>query len=439
MATGSKVEPPQSALERSLDVPVAGPGDSAGQHGGFITWAERTFSSLGNRDFRFLWFGMLLSMGGFQMQMIARGILVYEMTDSQFLTAVVAMGFAPSLLIVSLFGGVLGDRMERRLIIQIGQGTNAIIAGLVAVLVISGSVHWTHLLAVSMVQGAMFALQMPARQAAIPRLVGKERVGNAVALNAMAMSLMNIAAPGIGGVIYHFGGPEAAYLTVTAMMVIAVLVTGMIPKMYPSGDAARQSVLENIKGGFSYARRNRIVRVLLIYSIMLALLSMPFRMLIPVFAKDIYGVEAGGVGLLASMIGIGGVSASILSASLRKGQHRGLVLLSAGIISGVSLLFIAALPFYVVGAIFMIGIGFGETIRWGLGQALIMEETDDEYRSRMMSLLMMSFGLMPIAVLPLGFAVEKLGAQPVVYGMAIVLLAASVLYTIVSKSLRKME
>lgn len=404
-----------------------------------MTWFVRTFSSLDNRNFRFLWLGMLLTMGGFQMQMIARGILVYAITDSAVITSVVAMGFAPSLLVVSLFGGAIGERMERRMLIQFAQAVNALLAGLIAALILMDQIHWVHLFIVSIVQGAMFALQMPARQAAIPGLVGKERVGNAVALNAMAMSLMNVAAPGIAGLIYGLGGASTTYLTITVMMVIAVFITGRIPKMYPSGDARRESVLANIKGGFSYLKQNPLVRVMLIYSTLLALLSMPFRMLIPVFAKDLYGVEPGGVGLIATMVGVGGIAAAVLSASLQKGQHRGLFLLSAGVISGVALFFIGSLPFYWVGAIFMIGIGFGETIRWGLGQALIMEEADDAYRSRMMSLLMMSMGLMPVAVLPLGFAVDEFGAAESALGMAAALIVFSVLFIAMSSRLRKLN
>lgn len=398
-----------------------------------------TFASLDNRNFRFLWFGMLLSMGGFQMQMIARGILVYDLTNDAALTSIVAMGFAPSLLVVSLFGGVLGDRMERRTLIQIAQGVNALAAGFVAFLLIANLVEWWHLLLISLVQGAMFALQMPARQAAIPRLVGKERVGNAVALNAMAMSLTNVAAPGIAGVIYGVSGPEVTYLVVTAMMISAVMVTGMIPKMYPAGDAARKSVVANIKAGFGYLKINPLVRVLLIYSIILALLSMPFRMLVPVFAEDIYGVDPAGVGVFAMMIGVGGFAASLLAAGLRKGQHRGKIFLAGGLVSGLSLIFIGALPWYFVGAFFAIGIGFGETVRWGLGQALIMEETDDEYRSRVMSLMMMSFGLMPAAVVPLGFAVKEYGAQTAVLGMSVVLMVVAVLFYIFSSRIRQMQ
>ena len=126
------------------------------------------------------------------MQMVARGILVYELTDDALITGIVGLGFAPSLLIVSLFGGVLGDRMDRRLIIQLSQIGNGLLAGVVGYLIISGSVVWGHLFAVSVAQGAMFALQMPARQAAIPSLVGKHQLANAFALNAMAMSMMTL-------------------------------------------------------------------------------------------------------------------------------------------------------------------------------------------------------------------------------------------------------
>ena len=117
---------------------------------------KQTFESLGNRDFRFLWYGSLLGMGGFTMQMIARTILVDDLTGSAFLTGLVSMGFAPSMLILALFGGVAGDRIERRLLIQITQIAHGVTALVVAILIIYGVIHWGHLLAVSIFQGANF-------------------------------------------------------------------------------------------------------------------------------------------------------------------------------------------------------------------------------------------------------------------------------------------
>ena len=101
------------------------------------------------------------------------------------------------------------------------------------------------------------------------------------------------------------------------------------------------------------------------------------------------------------------------------------------------MLAMAIFPIYIVAIIFMIGVGFGETIRWGLGQALIMEATDDEYRGRMMSLLMMSFGVLPLAMLPAGYAVDRFGAEATLYGMTILLLVATVIFIVMSPRLRR--
>ncbi|MDP7091131.1 MAG: MFS transporter, partial [Dehalococcoidia bacterium] len=211
-----------------------------------------TFESIiANRDFRMLWFGMVLSMGGFQMQMVARGILAYEMTDDALITGLIGLGFAPSLLVVSIWGGVLGDRMERRTLIQASQAANGLLAGLVGVLLFTDSLAWGHLLGVSVAQGAMFALQMPARQAAIPSLVGKNQLPNAFALNAMAMSMMTLIAPALAGVLYEVIGPKNVYVIVCAVMLIAVIFTSLVPKMPPPSVVA-QSVLENILEGFRY-------------------------------------------------------------------------------------------------------------------------------------------------------------------------------------------
>jgi MFS family permease len=367
-----------------------------------------------NRDFRMIWFGMVLSMGGFQMQMVARGILVYEMTNDPFITGIVGMGFAPSLLIVSLYGGVLGDRVERRLLIQVSQAMNGILAGIVAILMFTGSLAWGHLFAVSVAQGAMFALQMPARQAAIPSMVGKDQLPNAFALNAMAMSMMTLIAPALAGVLYEVIGPENVYVMVCVVMLSAVIFTSLVPKMYPPEDLNKTSVMSNIIGGFKYIGNNKLVLNLLIYSVIVALLSMPFRMLVQVYAKDVYGSEPSDVGMLLTALGLGGLVGTISIANLRKGHRRGWIVLIGAFVAGSSLALIVSVPIYSAGLIGMVGMGLAEQARWALGQSLMMENTSDEYRARVMSVLMMTFGLMPLGMLPLGWAIKEFGARPAV-------------------------
>lgn len=401
---------------------------------------NHTFESvIENRDFRMLWLGMVLAMGGFQMQMVVRGIFVYDLTGDRVITGLVALGFSPSLLIVSLYGGVLGDRMERRLLIQLSQAANGILAAVVAVLMITGNIAWGHLFAVSVAQGAMFAFQMPARQAAIPSLVRKDQLSNAFALNAMAMSIMTLVAPAIGGLLYETIGVEAVYLIVSGIMLIAVVFTSLVPKLYPPVNANGESVLNNIKAGFKYIGSNKLVLNLLIYSVIVALLSMPFRMLVQVYAKDIYGSEGTGVGLLLTATGFGGLIGTVAIANLRRGHHRGWVLLGGAFVAGSGLAVIVGIPIFVAGLIGMIGLGLGEQARWALGQSLMMENTSDEYRARVMSVLMMTFGLMPAGVFPLAYAMDELGGRVAVGISAVLLLVFAVLSVVFMPRLRRIE
>jgi MFS family permease len=383
--------------------------------------------------------GMLLAMAGFQMQMVIRGVLVYDLTNDVIITGIVGMGFAPSLLLVSLFGGVLSDRMDRRLIIQIAQGSNALLAGVVCILIFTGYIHWSHLFFVSLLQGAGFAMQLPARQAAIPDLVGRDNITNAVALNAMAMSFTTLAAPGIGGILYEWIKPEGAYFFVMLLMCASVISTSKVKPLKPPSTDKTVSVMKNIGEGLRYIYSTPLVRIVIINMIFVAILSMPFRMLVQVYAKDVYGSDASNVGYLLAAAGIGGLFGSLAIATLRKQNNRGMIFMVSGIISAAALLLVSGLPFYYVGLISMVLIGLGESGRWALGQGLMMEISDDKYKARVMSVIMMSYGFMPLGILPLGFAIDQIGPQISVAIFGTILMLFSICYLFLAKPLREFK
>jgi len=264
-----------SVAEETRPAESAGSGVTLGQR------VSATFVSLKNRDFLYLWLGTLFMMGGMQMQMVARGYLTYDITDSPFLLGVVNAGFALPMLGLALFGGAIADRMERKRVIQLGQGAAGVIALFVMVSITTGSITWVHLLVASMFQGALFSFLMPARQAIIPGMVGRENLNNAIALSSAAMSITTLVAPAVAGVLYSVIGPGGIYGIVVLMNLAAVGVTGLIGAESRGPTKPSVPMLRDIADGLVHICHSHLVLVLLLMGLATATLAMPFRFLVP--------------------------------------------------------------------------------------------------------------------------------------------------------------
>ncbi|HIA16576.1 MAG TPA: MFS transporter [Dehalococcoidia bacterium] len=396
---------------------------------------RRTFSSLKYREFRFLWLGMLLLMTAMQMQMVVRSYLTYEITSSPFLLGLVNAGFAIPMLSLALFGGAIADRMERKLIIQIGQLVAVVLSLIIGISIATDTVTWMHLLGVSMAQGALFSFLVPARQALIPQLVGKDNLTNAMSLDAAAMSATMLVAPAIGGGLYNVIGPDGVYYLITGCGVLAILFTSAVKTPARDKSRARTAMLGDIKSGLMYVVRSRMVLVLIILGLLTTLLAQPFRFIMPVFVVDVYGKGPESMGLLVTITGVGALIGSLWIASIGK-WHRGLLLLGSGLVSGVALLLVASIPVYLAAAGIMILLGLGDAGRQTLNQVMIMEEVDDEYRGRVMSIFMMIWGMMPLGVLPAGLLAEAVSGQFAVGVMATLLILVTFVLWATQKQLR---
>jgi MFS family permease len=399
---------------------------------------RHTFSSLGNRDFRLLWFGTLFMMGGFQMGMIAQSFLVYEITDSAKILGFVSAGWAVPMLTLTLFGGALADRLERKPIIQAGQAVSAIVAIAVAVAISTGVLEWPHLLVASMFNGIMFAFVGPARQAIIPQIVGEKRISNAIVLNSAAMSTMSLVAPAIAGVLYATIGPEGVYYVMAGMGVIAVSLTTAIHKPAKMAKEVQSAIIKDIKAGLSYVGQNQMILVLLGVMLATVILSMPFQSLLPVFVVDVYGLESEAFGLLVSMAGLGSLVGS-LGIAIIGNWHRGSLVILGGFIASFALALIALIPIYTVAIGLMVLIGLGNIAPMALITALILERADENYRGRMMSIIMLMWGLMPLGVMPLGVAVDAIGGRQTVGIMSAALLVIFSLVLLTQRRLRQLQ
>ena len=397
----------------------------------------KTFASLGNRDFRFLWLGLLLMMGGISMQMVVRGYLTYELTSSPFKLGLVSAGFALPMLTLALFGGAVADRMERKKVIQLGQVTARLLALFIAVSITTGTITWVHLMAASIAQGAMFAFLMPARQAIIPQLVGQENLTNAMALSAAAMSATSLFTPTIAGVVYAAFGPDIVYYLISVIMVVSVILTSFI--RVEGGGPTKPSVpmLSDIKDGLSYIRGSPLVLVLLVMGLITALLAMPFRIgLMPIFIIDVYERGPEALGLMITVSGAGSLLGTMFIATVGA-WRRGMLLIVGSFASAVALLLVALIPVYFAAVGIMLLMGLGDAGRRTVNQALIMEEVEDRYRGRVMGVFMMNFGLMPLGVLPAAAATQVIGPQFTVGILGAMLMGTTLVVLLTQKRLRE--
>ena len=370
-------------------------------------------------------------MSAMQMQMLSRGYLVYDMENSGSLLGLVNVGASIPMLVLPLFGGVLADRVNRKRIIQAGQIVAALIAFSVFVLIRTERIEWFHLLVSSIMQGAVFALMMPARQALIPQLVGKGLLSNALALNTAAMSATTLAAPSVAGVLYGYFGPSNVYLLIGVLSLGSCIATLFVrhrgeieTDVKPhnvQGKGKIKGLLSDITEGLKYVRSQRLIMVLLIMALATTVLAQPFRFLMPIFVVDVYKLGPESMGLLMSVMGLGALVGSIYIAA-HGNKNRGKILLAGSFISGLSLLGVAVIPIYMLAVLFMVPLGLGDASRRTIIMTLIMEKSEERYRGRVMSIFMLNFGLMPLGVLPAGVISDLFGGQVAIGILAVMLI-----------------
>lgn len=404
---------------------------------------RRTFDSLSIPSYRNLWIGFLLQMGAMQMLMLTGGYYVYELTGSESLLGVVVATAAVPAVTLALFGGVVADRMDKKRIIQAAQVVSMGVALFIAASITTGTITWIHLLAASAMQGSVMPLVMPARQAITPQLVGMERLTNAIALNAMVMSLTTMVVPVLAGSLITAIGVESVYYVIAGMYLLAVLFTTRLPKIEVPPRGRQTTVLGDIRDGFSYVFDNRVILILLILSFSTVIFAMPIRFIMPIFAKDVFLVGADGLGMLMSAIGVGSLGGTLVIAFLGKVSRRGLALAAGGILSGLVLLSFAVTSYFapalVGGMVILVFVGAIQAGRMTLTTSLMMEYTTQEYRGRVMSIFGLNMGLMPAGVLPITIAAERLGAPVALAIMAGILIVVATAILLASPRLRRLQ
>ena len=397
-----------------------------------------TLRATQSRDFTLLWLSTMSMVAGYQMQGIAQGYLVYEMTRSARILGLVSGMAAVPVLLLALVGGAFADRVPPKRLVQLGQACSMSLALFVAFSIITESVTWVHLAAAALMQGVAWSFMGPARQAMMPHVLPRNRIANGIALISAGMSAPALVAPAAAGLIYAFVGPEGVYLVVACLGIIAVVLSTSIRADTKPEAGPRGSVASDIVQGVSYIWNKDVVRLLLLTGFVFVFFSAPLQSLLPVLIVEVYKLEAEALGLLVSMSGVGALVGTVVIAGLREGG-RGKLFVGAGALTGAVMVAVGLIPIYGLAVGVIAAAGLGTAGVWSLNQILIMGQIEDRYRGRVMSIFMMNFGLMPFAVLPAGIVADIVGPQPVLAGLGVLIVASSALVLMKERRLRDLR
>ena len=401
--------------------------------------SARTFESLQDRDFRWFFVATLGLNATMNMQMLARGYLVFELTGSYAALGTMALFLSVVMLGFSLYGGVLADRRSKRLVVQVGQIGSAVTSAAVAVLLFADQLRYEHLLIAAMAQGATGGLIFPALQSMPAEIVGLSRLQNAIALNMAGMNTMRLFGPMLGGVMLAIVGAEWVYVLMTALFLLSVVLLLRVPKREPDPAAAgTRGGIEELREGLAYILRTPTMFLLLALSFATSFLGMPYIRLLPGFVADVLDGGAAQLGLMMSVAGIGSLVGVLALASLPPGQRGKLLLLSV-VVAGLGLTAFSASSNYLLSLALMVVVGLGEAGRQVLNNVLLHTHVEDAYRGRVSSVFMMQVGTMALGAFAVGLIAEFVGPQVGLGSFSLLLVVvALVIYAFVPR-LRDLE
>ncbi len=404
-----------------------------------VSARDRLIASLRHEQFRWLYISNIAFMFAMMGQFTVRTVLAFELTDSAFALGWIAFVVGVPMVVVSPIGGALADRLDRRKLIIFVQVAVVVDELLVFVLLMTDLLTFANLLVLTGLLGVLFPFMMPARQAIIANVVGRQGLGNAMALQMGGMNAARVVAPMLAGVLISVKGVPSTYGISLVLYAVALGAMLRVRPSFPDEESGGQSVLGDIVDGLRYVRDHAPVRVLLIFGLVPTLLAMPFQTLLVVFAYDVWDEGAFGFGMLQAFAGLGGLAGSLYVA-LNAESHQRLRRMMASILAFGSTLILfsyspliwMALPLILLADVFV-------SIFFVLNNTAIQVLIPDFVRGRVMSLLMMSFGLTPFGTLPVSWFADKFGAPAAVALASGLMLAIALLFLALSPALRRID
>jgi MFS family permease len=358
---------------------------------------------------------------------------------------VLALANAIPMILLTLPGGVLADRLQKKTVIQICQVVSIIVSLLTTLALVfhylspdkPGS--WWVLVVSAVLQGAVMGIMMPSRSAIISEIVGPDHLMNAISLNNLGMNVFRIISPALAGFLVDVIDFWAVYAIMTAMIVMSWVCILFVPPTREKTIEGGNSLTDVVEG-WRYLRSQKTILMVLLFTVVATILGTPYSQLLPMFTEDpnILHVSATDMGLLIMVSGMGAMIGSLILASLSN-RKRGLIMIFAALMMSVALVGFSFSRMWYLSLFLMIPIGMGSSGQMALGNSLIQYYSDAAYRGRVMSFFMLGFGFSSLGAFFAGFLAEGVGVQWSVGSLAIALVIITVLSLALVPRIRKLD
>jgi MFS family permease len=381
---------------------------------------RRTFSSLRHRNYRLLWTGTIVSNSGDWMDQIALNWLVMELTHSPLALGLVNLFRAIPVLILMPLGGVIADKWERRRILVAMQTASMLLALALGILVTTGYGEVWPIYVIAVLRGMVTAFNTPAQQSIISDLVPRHDLANAVALNSATIHLTRVLGPSLGGALIVILGLDWLFY-LNALSYVAILYTlWLLPDLGTLGKKGG-GPLQEMTDGFRYIRGHEMIFFLVLLAVVPMVFGQPYLTMLAVFAHSVLEVGPTGLGLLMSVASLGAVTGALAVAGRRRGPR--IALMIGGImVFGLSLILFSFSTSMLPALLFLFIAGASNVHYNSTNNALIQSLVEDRYRGRVLSILQLSRGVVPMGSAITGFLAELFGAPAALAGMASMLL-----------------
>lgn len=390
---------------------------------------RRISAALTYRDFRLLWMGALTSSIGTWMQKVAQAWLIVTLTADRsafYLGLDSFLGELP-ILLLTIVGGVVADRHDRRRLMLLSQIVQMSVAFTLAILVVTDTIRIWHILALSCVTGCAQAFGGPAYQALVPTLVQKEHLPNAVALNSIQFNLARIIGPIVAGAaLASFGMVMCFGLNGISFLFVMAAILSLRNVHVPP--ASSVSLVAQMKDGLRHVAGSRDLQRITLLGFLAAFLGIPLLTFLPVMAKDVFRQDVGLYTRMMTTSGVGAVCGALFVAWLGKHRHMGRLMLGLLCAFGLAMTAFALSPSVEISTAILFFTGALLVMCFSLNNSLVQLMAPPELRGRVVSIYMVAFrGGSPLGGLASGWMITQVGSAPTmlaINGLVLAMIAA---------------